>query len=81
MTCCFYNPTLPLSVTYIIEGHCLHVNAFQISMISLLFSFFLEINLEWNPGPEVINLISTQLSTKFILLINVKMPTINLRDL
>ena len=30
------------------------------------------------PGPEVINLFScsTQLSTKFILLINVKMPTI-----
>ena len=31
-----------------------------------------------NPGPEVIKLFSysTQLSTKFILLINVKMPTI-----
>ena len=31
-----------------------------------------------NPGPEVVKLIShsTQLSTKFILLINVKMPTI-----
>ena len=32
----------------------------------------------WDPGPEVIKLFSysTQLSTKFILLINVKMPTI-----
>ena len=34
--------------------------------------------LMWRPGPEVIKLFScsTQLSTKFILLINVKMPTI-----
>ena len=32
----------------------------------------------WRPGPEVIKLFSysTQLSTKLILLINVKMPTI-----
>ena len=28
------------------------------------------------PGPEVINSRSTQLSTEFIMLINVKMPTI-----
>ena len=28
------------------------------------------------PGPEVLNFFSTQLSMKFILLINVKMPTI-----
>ena len=34
--------------------------------------------LDWTTGPEVIKLFpcSTQLSTKFILLINVKMPTI-----
>ena len=32
----------------------------------------------WNPGPEVIKLFScsTQLSMKFFLLINVKMPTV-----
>ena len=33
---------------------------------------------DWKPGPEVIKLFSysTQLSMKFFLLINVKMPTI-----
>ena len=35
-------------------------------------------NITWRPDPEVIKLLSrsTQLSTKVILLINVKMPTI-----
>ena len=43
--------------------------------MSLLFSIGVA---ERPPGPEVIKLFScsTQLSTKFILLINIKMPTI-----
>ena len=44
----------------------------------ILFSFFVGNIQNMKPGPEVIRLFSCspQLSTKFILLINVKMPTI-----
>ena len=49
-----------------------------VSLIGTICEFVVESVIENNPGPEVIKRFSysTQLSTKFILLINVKMPTI-----
>ena len=60
-------------------NHELTIYCLKISFATKLFSFTNAENIHtMKPGIEVINLFpcSTQLSTKFILLINVKMPTI-----
>ena len=70
---------IPRNIQIFAEGSQIRSSEMQLcSFQCFLFSLGVGIHLIHRPGPEVIKLCSysTQLSTKFILLINVKMPTI-----